>query len=948
MADLPPQKPSPILSTIRLQLHKEFTFLDALKHVDYFHHLGITHIYSSPILTARKHSTHGYDIVDPTQINPELGGRAGLEALVEKLRSVGMGLIVDTVPNHMGVGGSENPWWQHVIEWGEKSPYAIWFDIEWNPKDPQIKHKILAPFLENPYGVELDEGKIRLIFDESSARLSIQYFNNLFPIKLSSYANILRRSPQPNLLRVASLFDAIDYRKDFHIIQEVVEAARKELNHLYQDAEDQKAIIAALQDFDPSTATGRLRLHDLIEEQLFRLTWWRNAADEINWRRFFEVTELVGVRVELDEVFEATHSLIFDLYSSGLIDGVRLDHIDGLAHPREYCRKLRARLQELERLRPEDLRFPAYIIAEKILGEDENLRPEWNLDGTTGYEFMDQVGALFHDKSGEKPLTDLWQRITGDQYDFGQHVKSAKRQILEENLVGEFNFTADALQNIARFDIQTRDYSYAAIQRTLKEILIHFPVYRSYVSVDGPDQIDSQIFETTASEARRRLSHVDKPLVNILLSWLSAALVNANPEDEVSDLSQRAITRFQQLLPPLMAKSTEDTAFYRYGRLLSRNEVGSNPGTFSISPGDFHRACADRLQLYPANLLATATHDNKRDEDVRMRVAVLAQLHDEWEAVVTHWFIQNESFRTEIYPEEDKSIKYLAPRPWHELMFYQTLVGAWPYDLDPTDPDGLKHFESRLQELQIKSIREAKRMSTWVQANETYEAACAHFIAQVLDPEKNSAFLGSVYAFVQSIRGIGALHSLSQTLLRMTTPGIPDLYQGRELWELSLVDPDNRRPVNYDLRKKILDDSISFPEMSMDWHDGAIKQYLIKTILNYRKEHSHLFRDGTYEPLDLAGLHQDEFIAFIRRHDDDYIIIITPIILKRRAANDAISYSQDDWGDTGVILPGYCKGSLKNLLGDRTFQPQSNHLLLSDIFASLPLGALVPDSKSPI
>lgn len=928
-------------ATLRLQFHKNFTFSDAIPYIDYFASLGITHIYSSPILTARENSTHGYDIVDPTLINMELGGIRGFKEFVRALRSAGMGLIIDIVPNHMGVGGYENPWWQHVFEWGQSSPYAFWFDIDWYPTDPALHNKVLAPFLGEPYGDVLEKGDITLSFNQRDGRLLAQYFGHHFPIALKDYAGILAKAKTPGLSPIIASLKEINFALRYSEIEDQVEQVLNALKEFGASKEGRQAIEAALAYYNAATRDGRQALHELLDRQNYRLTWWRNSADEINWRRFFEVCELAGVRVELDEVFDATHALIFELFEQGLIDGVRLDHIDGLAHPQEYCTKLWTRLESLVSKRPKGLQYSPYIIAEKILEGQEWLRTEWHLQGTTGYEFMDQVSALLHDPRGAEPLATAWRDLAKDPYDFTRHVHNSRRQLLSENLVGEFNATAVALHRIARADLHTRDYSLAAIKRVLMELLVHFPVYRTYVSCCGPDEADKAILLKIANRAKQTMSNVDRPLLDIVISWLSADLVQQWPESEVSDLSQRAITRFQQLTPPLVAKSVEDTAFYRYGRLLSRNEVGGDPSQMSLSVPEFHKICSTRQRLYPQTMLTTATHDHKRGEDVRARITVLSQISQRWTDLVTEWQQTNARFHMDLMSEENPDATYNAPRPHHEVMLYQMLVGAWPYELSVDDRQGMKNYAERLDGWLVKSIREAKRISNWTQANTTYENACRDFLFNILDIDKNAAFLYNVSSFVQEISASGAVNSLSQTLLRMTTPGVPDLYQGTELWDFTLVDPDNRRPVDYETRRHLFNEEVELNCKSLSWKNGAVKQHVISKTLQFRREHFDLFRDGSYIPLEISGPRAVHALAFMRSNEHESVIVVVSRLTHAfTEGGKGLAFTAGHWQSTYVQLPTLTNGEMQDVLSGQRYHIYSGKIDIGKLFTQLPVALL--------
>ncbi|GIZ53280.1 malto-oligosyltrehalose synthase [Noviherbaspirillum aridicola] len=921
-------------ATARLQLHKDFTFDDAMAVVPYYASLGISHIYASPILTARAGSMHGYDIVDPTRINPELGGEEGLRRLVERIRAHGMGLILDIVPNHMGVG-PENPWWQHVLEWGEHSPYARWFDIDWRPADETLHGKVMAPFLGQPYGDILAAGEIRLEFDAARGRFFVSYYAHRFPVAPETYADILRAAGAERLAPVLAVFE-------HDAGQQNAPRGFGMLCELAQDAEGAALIAAAIGAFAGNTAEGMERLHALLERQHYRLAWWRCAADGINWRRFFEVTELAGVRVEQDDVFEAIHALIFRLYTEGLIDGVRIDHVDGLADPGAYCRKLRARLQALSTQRPPELPpAPAWIVVEKILAHDEQLRGNWDIDGTSGYDFMDRVGAVLHDADGEAPLGALWTELTGQPDDFLAEVRAARRRLLANNLSGEFEAASRALHALARTDLRTRDFSLGAIRRVFTEFLVAFPVYRTYVDANGCDETDAQVIERALEHARQCVDRTERPLLDVLAGWFGGAAPRDAATPRIRHLHQRAITRFQQLTPPLAAKSVEDTAFYRYGRLLSRNEVGSDPGQFALDVAAFHDANRLRAERFPASLLATATHDHKRGEDVRMRIAALSEMPRDWAETVRAWMAMNAPLRAALTPDDDTPPH--APQAGDELMLYQTLVGAWPLALQPSDAEGLRRFVERVDQWQTKALREAKQVSNWVQPNEAYEAGCRAFLQTILDPAAGHGFLPALCAFVERIAAAGAAKSLAQTLLRMTCPGIPDLYQGTDMWDFSLVDPDNRRPVDYERRRAAMDDAGTGLQAD-DWHSGRLKQQLVARTLALRKRDPELFERGEYLPLAVDGPGAGRVIAFLRRAGRR-TLLAAAIRLPCGTLADPSSVAPDTeaWRDTLLVLPAECGPQWADTLGDLPLTAADNRLRLSDVFARLPVALLMQD-----
>jgi len=831
---------TPPRALARLQFHAGFTLDDAVPVVPYYASLGASHLYASPILRARAGSTHGYDVVDCHEVNPEIGGEDALRRLIAALREHGMGLVVDIVPNHMGVG-SENGWWMDVLRHGRESRYAGYFDIEWTTPDPLLRGRLLLPMLGAGYDETLRAGHLRLVRRGEIWMLGV--YDDRLPLSPAS---------------VAGLGD---------------------------DA------VAA---HDPSTDEGRQRLHALIEKQHYRLAFWKLASDMVNYRRFFDVNELVGLRIERTAVFEDTHKTIFRLYAEGLIDGVRCDHVDGLADPRRYCRQLRHRLDKLRPQRPASApQGGAYIVVEKILAEDEGLRLDWRTDGTTGYEFMDQVSAVLHCQRGEAPLTELWRKLTGESADFGTQSVRARRQILVDSFESELDRTARALFAAARADVATRDVSLAAVRRVLVELLVHFPVYRTYAGGMGRDEIDEAFFARAVEGASRTLRTEDGDLLTLVSSWLGGEAPRSLPPGPVRRARERAIAVFQQATSPVAAKAVEDTAGYRYGRLLSRNEVGVDAGRLAMSVDDFHARCAERMQTLPHNLLATATHDHKRGEDLRARLAVLSEVAERWVVTAERWRVRHADFR-------QRAEGRMAPAAGDELMLYQMLVGAWPLNLAPDDTEGVERFASRIAAWQRKALREAKRWSRWTSPNEPYEDACEDFLRTILSSEVAAEFA----AFANYIATPGAANGLAQTVLRITTPGIPDLYQGSDYWDLSLVDPDNRRPVDFPARAASLAQGESPREAIEHWRDGAVKQAVIARLLDTRREYPDLFARGDYRPLTAEGLASEHVIGFTREYRGQRLFVaVARHTAEWVAGQDTPAISDDCWAGTSVVLP---------------------------------------------
>ncbi|MBK4738237.1 malto-oligosyltrehalose synthase [Noviherbaspirillum pedocola] len=911
-------------ATVRLQFNSSFTLLDAIPQVDYFADLGISHIYASPLLTARKGSTHGYDIVDPTRVSEELGGEPALRALVDKLRSRGMGLVMDIVPNHMGVGTPENRWWKDVLEWGRDSDYAHWFDIDWNAADTALTGKLLQPFLGEPYGDALRDGKLALVFDEACGEFDIGYYDNRYPLAPQTYADVLEADAVLRDPAAAAVAEKTD-PKERH------EALKAFLKSYARDEDGRAAIDRVLQAFDAKAPEGAARLHALLERQHYRLTWWRNAAEEINWRRFFEVSDLAGIRVERDDVFEATHATILRLYAEGLLDGLRLDHVDGLAHPGAYCRKLRARLTSLEDQRPADApRGPAYIVVEKILTGDETLRTDWGIDGTTGYEFMNQVGALLHDPEGCSPILSLWHEATGDAQSFETQVRSARRQLLAENFVGELEALVRALRAVARSDLATRDIAASAIRRVLTEVLVSFPAYRSYVSEAGGDAHDRALLQTAIDEARACVRAADMPVLDALFAWLGGEAPQDVADEAARTLRLAAIRRFQQLTPPLAAKAVEDTTFYRYGPLLSRNEVGADPGRFSLKPEAFHRANEERARDFPHNLLATATHDHKRGEDARARLAALSELPHAWAESVRRWMGAHAARRATL-PDGR-----VAPTPADELMLYQTLLGAWPFALSPDDGEGVKAYAERIAAWQEKALREAKRVSSWVLPDADYESACRAFLDALF---ADAGFIRELRQWVDRLALPTVCNSLAQTLLRLASPGVPDLYQGTEYWDFSLVDPDNRRPVDYAARAASLQSEAAQRDFDdMLWQQGQIKQTLIARMLALREKQPALFADGDYLPLQVSGPQARHVIAFLRRHGGQTLLVAALRLPARGPLPDGDGSA---WDGTELLLPQAMSGWRDVLSPNATVGLDGERIALGSLLDRRPVAVLL-------
>lgn len=915
-------------ATARLQFHHGFTLDDAAEVVPYLHRLGISHLYASPLMKARPGSQHGYDVIDPHEVNPELGGEEALHRLVASLRRHDMGLILDIVPNHMGVGGAGNAWWEDVLEWGKASPYAHFFDIDWDPPASRLRGKLLAPFLGRAYGICLSEGEITLRFEPADGRLYATYYDHRFPIAPADYFLILAPGAGALAAAVRPLANLPTERARGEDARQLAAKAREALRNPALAS----PIAAALEAFQAATSEGRGRLHALLERQAYCLAWWQ-AAEEINWRRFFDITSLAGLRVERADVFEAAHAGIFRLYVAGLIDGVRVDHVDGLADPRGYCRRLRRRLAMLARQRPADAPAVRPLIwVEKILAEGEDLPETWQTDGTTGYDFMDQAAAVLHAGAGAPALTRIWTDTTHRPASFCTEAIAARRQILAQNLPAEFAATAHALHQIAAADLATRDFSLSAITRVLAALLAHFSRYRIYADREGLGAADATALDAALAAARGELRSSDHLLLGLIGKWLRGAELPASvpPREWL-----KAVVRFQQLSAPVAAKSVEDTAFYRYGRLLSRNDVGSDPGMLALAPSAFHARMRVRRRDFPHGLLATATHDHKRGEDTRARLAVVSELPELWAEALVDWRRRTAAWRKPSTPG-------LAPDAADEVILYQSLIGAWPLSLSADDGAGCAALAERLAVWQEKALRESKLRSGWGNPDIEYETACRDFLFRLLDPARSEGMTEAIAGLVSRIAPAGALNGLAQTTFRLTAPGVPDLYQGTEFWDFSLVDPDNRRPVDFVARETALAEGAAPSALLARWRDGRVKQALIARLLGVRARLSKLFLDGAYIPLRLVGSRARHALAFARVDRDAAVVVLaTRLAADLPGVEHAPLAEATAWENTELLLPPALRERPAiDILGTDALPPTGARLPLGELLKGFPVSVL--------
>ncbi len=865
-------------ATYRLQFHQGFTFRDAVALVPYLARLGISHVYASPLMEARPGSTHGYDIVNHARLNPEIGSEAEFAALVGALRARGMGVILDIVPNHMAVGG-DNAWWLDVLEWGEASPYAAYFDINWDAAREDLKGRVLLPVLGDQYGTILESGQIALAFDAAEGTFSAWYYDHRFPISPLSYSTILHRGGEA-LSELAAAFTELR-RLPPRAARERAGELKRRLAAAAATPAVTAAIAATLRGFAgrPGRPRSFRRLHRLLEAQAYRIANWRVAAEEINYRRFFNINDLAGLRIELPELFEATHRLVFDMVDRGQVQGLRIDHIDGLFDPAMYCAELDARLDG-----------SAYVVVEKILARYERL-PEWPIAGSTGYDFLNQALELFVDPAAEAAMSRVYRRLSGRGESFDAMLYAAKKRIMQVNLASEMNVLARRFHRLSMSEWQTRDFTFNGLLAALEEVIAAFPVYRTYVSPRGAGADDRRYIDWAIGLAKKRWATEDTTILDFIYGVLVAELPGHSHPDDVL----RTAMQFQQVTGPVMAKACEDTAFYRYFRLLALNEVGGDPRRFGMSAGAFHHVMQERVRAWPRAMVTTATHDTKRGEDARLRIALLSEMPREWGRRVAQWLRLNRRHRGLIDddPVPDRNLEYAL---------YQTLVGAWPPLLDPTDADGVAALAERVEAAMVKAVREGKEQSGWSYPNEAYEAGLRRFVRGVLDAARPNPFLADFAGFVAGLARPAAIASVAQLVLKLTVPGVPDIYQGGELWDFSLVDPDNRRPVDWVERQHLLDAMADAraADLAESWQDGREKLFVTARLLRLRCRHAALFAAGDYQPLDIGeGRNADRLCAFARRHDGAALVAAVPRLVYGLFRDGRPA----DFGATEIALP---------------------------------------------
>ncbi|MDB5538496.1 MAG: maltooligosyl trehalose synthase [Devosia sp.] len=834
-------------ATYRLQLNKDFTFNDVAGLASYLGALGVSHAYLSPILKARPGSTHGYDTVDHTMLNPELGTLAEFRQMARALKAEGLSVILDIVPNHMGIGGDQNPLWLDVLEWGERSRYAEWFDINWSPRERSLAGKVLVPLLSTSFGQALSEGGFELKFDADKGSFDVwAESSHRLPVSPISFGRILGRAGGA----LAHLGDEFAALCD--------EAPRRALELKRKLAELVRDCPAARADLDRAVAHfgkagGNADLRKLIVRQHWRPAHSSVAADDINYRRFFIVSDLVGIRVERDEVFDHVHKLTFDLIDEGLVDGLRVDHIDGLYDPKAYCLKLRQRAPR-----------PIYLIVEKILAPHETLRADWNVDGTTGYEFAAAATRLLVDAAGENDLDEIYRTFTGATASPETVEREAKLAIIDYEMPAELDSLCDRLHALASADPATVDITRNGIRNGLRRLVANMPVYRTYVDGGELGESDRRNIGVAMAMARRSVPALQPQVFDFLEAVMTGEALCNRPD--MRGAVRDAAMRIQQYTGPVMAKGLEDTALYRFNRLIAVSDVGSKPGRLSQGVPSFHEFNTARQAALPAGMLGTSSHDSKRGEDVRARVAAISGLAEAWGSKVAEW---RASLGQGGAPEIE---------PNHLYYFFQTLLGAWPVEFDGERSLGkgaLEPFRERLTAAMLKSVKESRVRTSWTIPEEGYERQVEQLIGVALSP--TSPFLASFREFESRAGLAGAKNGIVEAVLKLTVPGVSDIYQGAELWEQSMVDPDNRRPVDYARRQALLRETETLPDLSTllpRWRDGAIKIGILSRLLQLRRAAPDLFLWGSYEVLPMEGPDDRRTIGFMRQHGEEAMIVL--------------------------------------------------------------------------
>ena len=947
-------------ATYRLQLHRDFGFAEAAAIVPYLQRLGISHVYASPILKARSGSPHGYDIVDHNSLNPELGDADSFQGLVDTLHQHQMGLIVDIVPNHMGVGGADNAWWLHVLEHGQASPYAAYFDIDWNPVKESLRNKVLLPLLGDHYGAVLEKGELQLRFDAAPGEFSVFYYAHRLPIDPRSYGQIFAEclsaaADAPELRELVALCTAIPARNDPTpgSAAKRLEDTERLKQRLSEVCGRDAAVFDCLQQrvafinghagdaasFDP--------LHGLLEMQAYRLAYWRVASDEINYRRFFDINELAGIRMEHSPVFADTHRLILQLVAQGAVDGLRIDHPDGLFDPAQYFTDLQTQLAARDSGTEAAQAPRLYMVVEKILAAYERLPQDWPVHGTTGYEFARLVSGLFVCPENEHKLDRIYQRFIGRPMEFEATLYECKKLIARSLLSSELTVLANQLDAIAQSSRSTRDFTLNGLREALTETVACFPVYRTYVTRGHSSDQDRRFVDWAIAQAKKRSPVADVSIFDFIRNALLLENLPSDPLSAVHEQMFRFVMRFQQYSAPVMAKAMEDTAMYIYNRLLSLNDVGGDPRHFGSSLEVFHYANAQRREIWPHAMIHTSTHDSKRGEDVHARLNVLSEMPEPWGRHMGRWRRLNRTHHSDANGQR-------APSNNDEYLFYQTLLGTWPEE--GLDAAGLENYRERIVAYMLKAVREAKVHTSWINPNGEYEQGVEHFARSLLRAT-DTAFVTDLAAFSRRVAYFGYLNGLAQTLLKLTAPGVPDIYQGNETWAFNLVDPDNRRAVDYARRQRLFEQLREMPQdgpsryafladMLAKLADGRAKLYVTWKLLELRRERESLLTHGSYLALSAQGERAGHVCAFARVWQEQSLLVIAPRWFARLAGEAGeLPPSEVLWRDTYLPLPeqlpdGDYRELFSNAVMHRVRREEGEVIPLHQVLAAFPVAVL--------
>jgi (1->4)-alpha-D-glucan 1-alpha-D-glucosylmutase len=938
-------------ATYRLQLTHQFGFDSAAELLPYLHKLGISHAYFSPYLKARPGSPHGYDIVDHRELNPELGDEAAFARLSAALARHGLGQLLDFVPNHMGVGGADNPLWLEVLELGPDAPHAGWFDIEWDSQRRYLHDKLLVPLLGDQYGVELERGVLRLQYDEQEGSFAVwAYDTHKLPIWPPDYARILAEGD----LRLEELSDAFAWLPQTRgeLPRRAAELKARLAAEVREHAEVRAALGAGLAQFEGRSGdAGSWRaLHGLIQTQHWRLAHFRVAADDINYRRFFNINDLAGLRMELPEVFDHAHRRVLRMAADGILEGLRIDHIDGLYDPKAYLQRLTQQLAEHRGQRDDEF----YLVVEKILAPHERLREDWPIHGTTGYDFLNQVLAILVDPAAEGAISDCYVEFTGERRGYAEWARDSKLHIMENEMAGELNMISRDLARLARQNPRTADFTQNLLRRAVKQIIACFPVYRTYLDGSGElDAADQRDLAWALSRARRYETEIDPSVFGFLEQVLTGALRRQPRSGFSHQALLRCAMRLQQYSGPVDAKGVEDTAFYRYQRFIALNEVGGDPDRFGGTLAAFHRTNQLRAQRWPHALLTLATHDTKRGADARARLAALSELAPQWREQLPTW---SRILRGPASPTNGNS----RPDYNDEYLLYQLLLGSWPCELllldaagtargepaDPAPPPALTAYAERVRAAMTKSMREARVHTNWAIPNTEYEEAMTALVDAALTGARSAAFLSAFLPFARQLAVLGAHNSLVQTLILLTAPGVPDLYNGAELWDFSMVDPDNRRRVDYERHALLLDALLAdlqgdraagMASLLRDWPDGRIKLAVTQTLLQHRRARAQLYAAGDYQPLQAEGAEADEICAYARTHGEHSLIVAAARFPSRRLTR---SFEATTRLSVPVALQPI--RDWHELFTGRTLRLQEDGLRAQALFDILPVAVLEP------